>query len=288
MFEDHSLSRTTLRAFLALQVAALGIVLGLRFAHLFLPALAVSSLTLLIFIAILLRLYARYRRLPIVREKETLQRLVPRFEKKMQAEAEAIRAAVRERERLFQAEKREVHAALRALQTSHIEQGLAGASVRAAALPGIAPGLKDRLIGQGIGSAADVNGPLPELPGLGEPERRSLLAWRDSVLAGLQSSRPGDLPDEQGEAIRRRYHGLHDENNLAERRALASLRLLQHELMFLRPELRQLERVTFTGYVSKSLASRTFTAGMIALVLVGAQVVSSLSATAALLRTFPP
>jgi hypothetical protein len=288
MFETDSLPRTMLRGFLALQVAALGLVLGLRLVHLFLPALAVSSLTLLIFIAILFWLYARYRNLPIVREKETVQHVVPRFEKKLQAEAETIRAAGSERARLFDAEKREIHAALTALQTSHVEEGLGAASVRGAAVPGIPPRLKDRLIEQGIGSAADVNDAMPELPGLGETERRSLLEWRESILAGLQNTRPGELPHEQLEAIRQTYQALHDRNNLAERRALASLQLLQHELMFLRPDLRQLERVTFMGYLSKSLAPRALVAAMIALLLIGTQLASSFSATAALLRTFLP
>ncbi|HEY3475188.1 MAG TPA: hypothetical protein VGK56_11305 [Anaerolineales bacterium] len=280
MFEDDSLPRTTMRAFLALQIAALGIVLGLRFAHLVLPALAISSLTLLVFVAILLRLYARYRKLPIVREKKVVQNLVPKFEKKLQEQSETIRAAISERQRLFRAEKQEIHAALRGLQTSHMEEGLAAASVRAAAIPGITPRLKDRLIEHGIGSAADVNDTLPELAEFGEAERQSVLEWRNAVLAGLESTRPDGVPHEKREAIGQKYRALHDQNNVAERRALASIQVLEYELITLRPELQFLERVTFMGYVSKSLASRTLAAAVIALLLIGAQIVSSLSATA--------
>ena len=288
MFDDNSLSRTTMRGFLALQIAALGIVLGLRFVHLFLPALAISSLTFLVFIAILFRLYARYRNLPIVREKRAVQHLVPKFETKIQEEKKTIRAAVRERERLFQAEKRETHAALITLQVSHIEEGLAAASVRAAAISGIAPRLKDRLIEHGIGSAADVNDTIPELPGFEETERQSLLEWRNSVLAGLESTKPVEVPHEQLEAIQQKYQALHDKNNLAERKALASIQILEHELITLRPELRLLQRVTFVGYVSKSLASGAFVAALIALLLIGTQIVSSVSATTASLKVFLP
>jgi hypothetical protein len=169
-----------------------------------------------------------------------------------------------------------------------VEEGLGAASVRGAAVPGIPPRLKDRLIEHGIGSAADVDDTMPELQGLGETERRSLLEWRESILAGRQNTGPGELPHEQLEAIRQTYQALHDQNNLAERRALASLQLLQHELMFLRPDLRQLERVTFMGYLSKSLAPRALVAAMIALLLIGTQLASSFSATAALLRPFLP
>jgi hypothetical protein len=42
------------------------------------------------------------------------------------------------------------------------------------------------------------------------------------------------------------------------------------------------------GYLSKSLAPRALVAAMIALLLIGTQLASSFSATAALLRTFLP
>ena len=279
MFEADSLSRTTMKSFLALQLAALGLVLGLRVVDLILPALAISSLTFLVFLAVLRWLYTRYQSLPVVREKRALQHLIPKFQKKIREEEQTMRAAVKERARLFQAEKKEIGTALNTLQRSHSDEGLAAASLRVAAIPGLGLTLRDRLIEQGIGSAADVRDRVPDLPGLGETERQALLEWRNSVLDSLERSRPDALPPERLEAIQKKYQALHDRNNLAERKALASVQILEHELIYFRPRLGLLRHVTFWGYVSKSLASRGMVAALIALLLIGTQIASSVSAT---------
>ena len=280
MVEDDPLSRTTMRRFLLLQIAALGIVLGLRLVDLFLPALVLSSLTLLLFLAVLRWLYLRYRSFPIVREARAVRHLVYKFQERLRIEGQTIQAAITERNRLFQAEKREAHTVLFGLQTIHLEEGLAAASLRAASISGIEPGLKDRLIAQGIRSAADVTDRLPGLPGLGETERQALREWRDSVLDGLESTKPQSISRQLVEDIQGTYQALHDRNNLVERKAIASVQVLEHELLYFRPRLHLLKRVTFMHYLSRSLASRGFVAAVLALLLLGTQIVSSVSGTA--------
>jgi micrococcal nuclease len=183
-----------------LQPVALIAVLVLSLIDLFPLALTISLLTLVIFIAVIMWLYLRYRKLPVVCEKRMLQHLVSKFRRRLRAEVEVARTAQRERNRLLQAEKDESEAASSELQR---------------------------------------------------------------------------------EDIKRNFQALHDQNNLLERRAASSAEILEHEIMVLAPRLRQLAPFTFLGYLSHSLASRGIVAALIAFLLVGTQVLSSVSAMGA-------
>ena len=278
-FQDDPFSRRVIRLFLVLQVAAMGIVLCLSLIDLSFLALVISFLTFVLFIVVLVWLYTRYQGLPIVREKRDLEHLLSKFQKNILVEGKTIQSAVKERSRLFQLEKEEIHTAIRALQRSYIEDGLASASINDAAIPGVGPKLKERLAGNGIQNAAHVSNTMSEIPGFGEAKRQVLLGWRSSVLAKLESTKPAILPQEQMETIQQKYRAEHDKNNAAERKAIASKQLLEHELTSLRPRLKQLAPITFTNYLSKSLASRGMVAALVAFVLILTQVVSSVSAT---------
>ena len=280
-FQNDPYSRTAMRFLLVLQLAALFIVLGLSFLDLFLLALVISFLTLLALVAVILWLYLRFQALPIVRQKRDLTRLVLKFQKTIEAERITIQASIRERDRLFLSEKQEVNMALRALQRNHIEVGLGNASIGEAAIPEVGQKLKERLAGNGIHSAAHVNSTIAELPGFGEAKYQALLGWRSAILAELERTKPRGLPDEQLLPIKQRYQAQHDTNNAAERKAITSEQILEHELMSLKPRLRGLAGITFPGYLSSSLASRGVVALLIAFLVVMMQVVSSVSATLA-------
>ena len=144
-FAGDPLSRKVTRLLLLLQIAAMVIVVGLSLAHLFFLAFAISVLTLLLLSLTLLWLYARYRELPVVREKRELERLVLKFQKGVQTEEKNIQAAVKERARLFKAEKEEISIALGTLQKKHIENGLRMAAIHEAAISGVEPKLKERI-----------------------------------------------------------------------------------------------------------------------------------------------
>jgi hypothetical protein len=287
-FQNDAFSRAAMRSLLVLEPAAMLVVLGLSRNDLFFLAVVISFLTFLVFVAIIVWLYLRYRELPVVRQKKELERLVLKFQKNLQAETKTIQACKKERDQLFHAEKAEIQAALRTLQKDYIENGLAEAALKQAVITGIGSKLKERLASHGIRSAAQVEDKLIELPGFGEGKRQALLNWRNSVLAGLESTKPAALSPNQLEIIKQNYQVLHDKNNAAERKAISSQQILEYELMSLKPRLRQFVSITFLGYLSHSLASRGVVAALIALVLIITQIVSSVSATGAALIASNP
>jgi hypothetical protein len=280
-FYHDPFSRRLMRLLLLLQPGAMVVVLWLCLTDRFVPALAISLLTLLVCFVVLAWVYARYQTLPVVREKRLLARLVQKFEAHLQVEELRIHAAIKERTRLNKAEKRELESALRTLQKTYMEQGLRDAWLEQAAVPGIGRTLKQQLAGYGILCAADVSDRIAHLPGFGVEKCHALLAWRSTVTAALESSKPSALPLEQADAIQQTYHALQDQNNAGERKAIASQQILEHELLSLKPRLHALYSITFVRYFSNALASRGIVAAAVTCMLVVTQIVSSVSATLA-------
>lgn len=270
-----------MRSLLLLQLGALVVVLGLCLWNHFLLALLISFLTLLFFVAVIIWLYIRYNHLPAVCEKRNIAHLVLKFEKNLHVEELRIQDAVRERIQLARAEKQEIRKALRVLQTNFIKAGLGNASIEHADIPGVEPKRKEQLTKEGILNAAQVSTKIAQLPGFGEAQCQALLDWRTSVVATLESTKPSALPPEQLDSIKKKYEELHDKNNAAERKAISSQQILEHELMSFRPQLRALASITFLGYLRRSLASRGIVAALVALILVVTQIVSSVSVTLA-------
>ena len=252
-YYNDRVSRMVMRGLLLLQLGAMVVVLWLCLLDRFVLALEVSLLTLCLLLGVIAWLYTRYRVLTIVCEKRILTRLVLKFEDHLQAEQLRMYAAIRERTRLVQAEKEEIQAALSTIQNSYIRTSLRRATIEQAGIPGIGPRLTQQLAGYGITSAADVSNRIAQLPGFGVEKCHALLGWRSSVLANLERTQPSALPPEDLEAIQQRYQALQDQNNAAERKAITSQQLLEHELISLKPRLRALDSITFPGYLSKSL-----------------------------------
>jgi hypothetical protein len=287
-FQRDGFSRAAMRVLLLLQVVAMITVFALILLDLSFLAFLISFVTLFAFGAIIVWLYARYQARPIVREKRELERLVLKFQKNLRTERNRIQAAISERARLAQAAKSEIQSALSTLQRNYIETGLAAASLDQAAIPGVGPKLKERLSGYGVVSAAQVSDRIAQLSGFGEAKSQALLHWRSAVLAHLESTKPITLPPEPLDAIKQKYGALQDKNNGAERKARSSQQILEHELASLKPRVQQLASITFPAYLSNSLASRAVVAGLLAFLLIIAQVISSVSATgAALIASIP-
>ena len=121
-FEADRASRNVTRFLFILQATGLVLVVCLRLLGLQALALVVSCLTLLLFLASLFWLYARYRNIPLVRQRIELENLYRRFEKNVHSEGNVIRSAIMERERLVQAEKAEMELAQSTLQKDRIGQ----------------------------------------------------------------------------------------------------------------------------------------------------------------------
>ena len=254
------------------------VVVSFSFTRLVFPALVISCLTLLVLVFTLFWLYARYRRLPVIREKRDLERWSLKFRKRIKMEERNIQAAIQERAELLQAEKQERHHALEALQTKHIRNGLMSASVQE--VQGIEPALKARLIDRYVCSAADITERISEVPGLAAGERQTLIEWRRGLLTLLERTQPGSLPEKQSEAIQRKYQSLLEKNKAAQHQAFASKQMLEYELISFRERLGQLASFTFLHYLSRSLASRGMVAASLLSMLVLTQTVSSVSAAA--------
>ena len=204
-------SRNVTRFLLILQMTGLLLVVCLRLLDLQLPALILSILTLILFLASLLWLYARYRSARVIQEKIRLERLHDRFEKHLRREEDVIQVAILGRERLMLEEREELDLAQSTLQRDQIAQ---------------------------------------------------------------------------------KYQALQEQNSAAESRARASKELLTRELTSFKPRLKQLAPLTFSLYLSRALSSDALAGGLLTVLLLGMQIVSSVSAagimpTAALLPPAP-
>lgn len=279
-FKDDPSSRKVMRFLLFLQITAMIIVIGLILFESYSLALTISFLTLLIFIAIVLWLYFRYQKIPIVREKADLQKRLLNVQNKIRREVNIIQAARVKRESLFQEEKDEINSTLKKSQEEHIKNGLACSSLKHAAIPGIGPKLKERLALHGIVSAAHIGKKIYEIPGFGKSKQLTLIEWRNAEVARLDVTKPISLTNEQFEYILNTYQALRRLNDTAEKNAQDNKRAAEYDLNSLAPRLKQLAPITFVAYASQSLASRGMAAALIAFVLIVAQLVSSVGAAA--------
>ena len=107
-FTEDTSSRKVTRFLFFLQVTGMGVVLGLCLLRVFFLAFLVSLVTLIVSLMAIVWLHARYKELPLIRERRKLGELFLRFQEKSQAEGRLMQEAAREREGLNQAEKDEI------------------------------------------------------------------------------------------------------------------------------------------------------------------------------------
>ena len=288
IFKDDPSSRKVMRSLLLLQITAMMIVIGLILFESYSLALTISLLTFIVFIASVLWLYLRYQKIPLVREKADVQQRLLTAQNKIRTEVNNIQSARRKRESLYQAEKDEMSATLKKSQEDYIANGLASSSLKHAAITGVGPKLKERLAVYGVVSAATIGNNLSRIPGFGQAKRQALITWRSAVMAKLDSTKPISLTNEQFEYITQTYQALRQLNDTTEKNAQEAKRAAEYELNSLAPRLKQLAPITFVAYASRSLASRGMAAALIAVVLIVAQLVSSVgAATSSLIASIP-
>lgn len=279
--EDDPSSRKTIRFALLIQITAVGIVLALILFQFYSLALSLSCVTFFLLAATALWLYLHYQKIPIVREKRHLQKRALDLQRKIAAQGNIIQGATRKRTALFQDQHDEINIVLHHSQQAYIKKGLEGSQIKVAQIPGVGPKLKERLAEHRITNAAQIkNESLSKILGFGESKRQALFSWRNTLQADLESTKPTKLTEEQAESIKGKYQARHHENDISERDAQARKRDCTNELNTIRPRLEQLASMTFISYVSRSLDSRKAVGILLASLLIGAQVVSSVSATA--------
>ena len=277
-FKDDPSARKVMRFLLFLQVTAMLVVIGLILLGSYPLALVISFLTLIVFIAALVWLYLRFQKIPIVREKADVQKRLLNAQNRIRKEENNIQAARRKRESLYKEEQAEVNETLKKAQNAHIEKGLVDSSLKHANIPGLGPKLKERLAGYGVVSAAQVGRNLSRIPGFGLDKQQALMDWRGEVLVRLEGTKPISLSNEQFEYIMNTYQALRKLNDAAEKTAQDNKRAAEYDLNSLAPRLKQLAPITFLNYASGSLASRSRAATLVAVILIVAQLVSSVGA----------
>ncbi|MDQ3004408.1 MAG: hypothetical protein M3R47_03380 [Chloroflexota bacterium] len=287
-FKEDPSARKAMRFLLFLQITAMLLVIGLIVFESYSLALPVSFLTLIVFIATIVWLYLRFQKIPIVREKADVQKRLLNVQNKIRKEVNLIQVARKKRESLYQEEQAEAQATLKKSQDAHIEKGLANNSLKHADIPGVGPKLKERLAGYGVVSAAQIGRNLSRIPGFGQAKQQVLIEWQNAVLMRLESTRPISLTNAQFEYILNTYQALRRLNDTAEKTAQDNKRAAEYELNSLAPRLKQLAPITFMTYASRSLASGGMVAALIAVVLIIAQLVSSVGATASSLMASIP
>ena len=281
VFEEDRAARKATRFLLLVQIAAVSIVLVLILFQFYSLALSLSCMTFFVFAGMALWLYVHYEKIPLVREKRQLKKRALDLGNKIAAEGNTIQAAIRKRTVLFQDQQDEINVVLQNSQQAYINNGLQSGYIKDARIPGVGPKLKERLAEHRILTAAQIKGErLSKIPGFGESKQQALFSWKNTLRARLESTKPTRLTDEQAETLKAKYHALHHDNDIAERNAQARKRDFTNELNTIRPRLEQLAPITFMAYISRSLDSRKAVGILLALVLIGAQFVSSVSAAA--------
>ena len=288
IFKDDPSSRKVMRLLLLVEITAMIIVIGLILFGSYILALTVSFVTFIAFIAIVLWLYLRYQKLPLVKEKAHLQQRLLKAQNQIRTEVNHIQSARKKHASLLQEEKDEIQSTLKKSQEEYLANGLANTSLKHATVPGIGLKLKERLAGYGVVSAAQVGTGLSKIPGFAQAKQQALIEWRAGVIARLDSTKPISLTVEQFEYITNTYQALRQLNDKTEKNAQDNKRAAEYELNSVTPRLKQLGPITFRVYASRSLASRGMAAPLIAIVLIVAQLVSSVGAAASSLISSIP
>ena len=286
--ENDELSRKVMQYFLLLQIVAVVLVFILIFFHLYFLALAVSFITLFIFISTFLWLYLRYQLIPVVKEKHHLQQITSLLQKSIHEEAAIVRKTKQKRESLFQDEKKENDTAVLNLQQGYIQKGLSSSYIKDAVISGVGPKLKERLATYHIFTADHVSSKILEIPGFGKVKYLALVGWRSEIYKQFDKTKPAKLPSEQLESLKQKYHALQQQNDANENKAHDNQLKLENDLRPLQLRLKHLVHITFTSYLGNSLASQGFMAVFIAFVLVAAQTISGVSATTFAIRASIP
>jgi len=287
-FDENPAIQKRMLYFLVFQIGAMFLVLiliGLKLQSL---ALALSLLTFMAFVGVLVWLYWSYTKISIVQEKRNIQLKVNELQTGIHLHSRTIQLVHKKRKELEQAEIAEIQSTLETLQRIHIKNGLETTFVRDATIPGIGPKLKDKLAAYGIVNASHVSNRVSNIPGFGEAKLQSLMNWRSLVLARLESTKPAELPQEQSESIKNKFQASHNENNNAGQDAQGKKEKLETELKEVLPRLESLSSITFPAYLNKSLASQGLVSALLAIVLLCSQTISGFSATtSAILASIP-
>jgi hypothetical protein len=125
---------------------------------------------------------------------------------------------------LSQGETSELTAALQDRQAQYVVNYLRGKHIDSASIPMIGPGFKSKLRMAGILSAADVDGRVYNVKGIGQARAAAILAWHQPLKARAQQNMPKSLSPTEIAAITTKYlsqrQALMPQKEIAERRVI--------------------------------------------------------------------
>ena len=257
-FDHDPNSRKVLHYFLWLQSGTIFCVFLLIFFQFHSLAVGITVGILILFSALVLWLFLRYRALPVVQEKQKLQQDVLIGQYEIAEAQQAISELKKHRELLFRKEKFALDQTLLNLQLHHIQKGLTAQVIKDAAIPGVDAGHKERLANAGIITAEDISEErLSQTPGFSAAEFSALLSWRSILYSQLDDTKPVNLPDHQLDYIKKKYRNRHYQNDEKERAAFDNHHALESQQNAHLLRLKQLEQLTFVTYLAFTLASKS-------------------------------
>jgi|GEM_PF-775521 len=198
-------------------------------------SLSLGSISVLIFLIVVLISYIGYRRLPVVKEKRQIIRILnstlSQSDEAHARHAQLLQNIViidqdeqsnksKENERhsaclanfaerlqkIFEEENYELRTTLRLLQQQFVTDGLKMLLLKDAKIPGIGPKLKETLLVFGITSADDIEmGRLSTIPGIGQAKASALVLWRGVNETILRAQQPRSLPNNVLDPIKNRF-----------------------------------------------------------------------------------
>jgi hypothetical protein len=255
-FEQDAASRQIIRLFLWIQLCAMITILGLVALELYTLALGIALFFLLLFGALLWRLYVKYQASPLLKEKRELQMGAIQLREQIAEEQQRLTETKKRREHLLRKEQFGLEATLFNLQKHHIEKGLSTHLIREATIPGVGTTLKECLAEAGIHTALDVSEhAVNQVPGVDAAKHVGLMSWRSTIYAQLDATKPVKLPDHQLEYIQKKFQRLHAANDEKEKTAANYHQQLQAALHANELLLKQLVSINFLGYLVNSVAT---------------------------------
>jgi ABC-type multidrug transport system fused ATPase/permease subunit len=261
------------------QVSAFVIGLVLTLAHLSSIALIITFISLVLLLGVLSWFYIRYRSYSIVQEKRKLYQLNNNLQAQILAHTTNIQLTHQNREKLEHAEQDERAIALRNLQKKHIESGMINSRIADADIPGIGPGLKQRLAAHGFSTAANIGENVTYVEGFGPAKTQAILDWKNKTYNHFNATKPTDLPPERDNEIKDKYKILHA-NNDAERQNLEENKnKLENARKEIQPRITQLLPFTYLSFLRHGLASQGIIAGILGFVIISSQLLLGTSAT---------
>jgi hypothetical protein len=262
------LARKVTRFLLIFQASSLFIDLILIIARQSTTALFLTFISLVLLLGAVVWFYIRYRSYPTIQERIKINQLAKSLQAQILAHSTNIQLTHENREKNQVAERAELSTALINLQNKYIQSGMASTLIAGADIPGIGPGLKQRLAAHGITSAASITPNVTNLEGFGPTKTQAILDWQRAVSIHFIRTKPTDLPFLASDEIKKKFQIHHANNDVEEHKAQEAKSRLEKARGEIQPRINQLAPFTFISFLRHGLASQGIMAALFGVFLI--------------------